>query len=120
MSVLLAAEVGPNGRVIGIERDERALAAARSVVEQSGVANVEVRAGDAAGTGIEAGSVDVAMMRHVLAHNGGHEQSIVDHLATLPRTGGAVYLVDVDLTAFRMIDATPTWTTSPRSTPASM
>lgn len=107
MSVLLAAEVGPSGRVIGIERDERALAAARSVMEQSGVTNVEVRAGDAAASSIESGSVDVAMMRHVLAHNGGHEQSIVDHLATLPRTGGAVYLVDVDLTAFRVIDADP-------------
>ena len=100
-------QVGPSGRVIGIERDEQALAAARSLVEQSGVTNVELRAGNAADTGIEPGSVDVAMMRHVLAHNGGHEQSIVDHLATLPRAGGAVYLVDVDLTAFRMIDADP-------------
>ena len=47
------------------------------------------------------------MMRHVLAHNGGHEQSIVDHLATLPRAGGTVYLVDVDLTAIRIVDADP-------------
>ncbi len=107
MSVELAAEVGPSGRVIGIERDEQALAAARSLVEQSGVTNVELRAGSAADTGIEPGSVAVVMMRHVLAHNGGHEQSIVDHLATLPRAGGAVYLVDVDLTAFRLVDADP-------------
>lgn len=107
MSVELAAEVGPTGRVIGIERDERALATARSLVERSGVDNVELRAGTAEETGIQPGSVDVAMMRHVLAHNGGHEQSIVDHLATLPRAGGTVYLVDVDLTALRMIDADP-------------
>src|SRR3954471_12028862 len=107
MSVEMAAEVGPTGRIIGIERDEQALATARSLVKRRGVTNVEVRAGNAANTGIEPGSVDVAMMRHVLAHNGGHEQSIVDHLATLPRTGGTVYLVDVDLTAFRMIDADP-------------
>jgi hypothetical protein len=38
----------------------------------------------------------------VLAHNGGAEQRIVDHLATLVRPGGAVYLVDVDLTALRI------------------
>src|SRR3954447_9831293 len=107
MTVELAAEVGPAGRIIGIERDEHALATARSLVEQSGVANVEVRSGTAAETGIEPGSVDMAMTRHVLAHNGGHEQSIVDHLATLPRAGGTVYLVDVDLTAFRIIDADP-------------
>ena len=34
------------------------------------------------------------MVRHVLAHNGGREQAIVDHLATLLRPGGCVYLVD--------------------------
>jgi len=107
MTVELAAEVGPTGRIIGIERDEHALATARSLVEQSGVTNVEVRAGTAVETGIEPGSVNMAMMRHVLAHNGGHEQSIVDHLATLPRAGGSVYLVDVDLTAFRIVDADP-------------
>src|SRR3954471_8422908 len=70
MTVELAAEVGPTGRIIGIERDEHALATARSLVEQSGVTNVEVRVGTAAETGIEPGSVDMAMMRHVLAHNG--------------------------------------------------
>ena len=107
MSVELAAQVGPSGRVIGIERDEQALATARSLVQQSDVTNVEVRSGDAADSGVEPGSVDVAMMRHVLAHNGGHEPAIVDHLATLPRAGGTVYLVDVDLTAMRIVDADP-------------
>ncbi len=105
MSVALAAEVGPNGRVIGIERDNRALATARALLAQSSATNVELRGGDATETGIEPGSVDVAMMRHVLAHNGGHEQAIVDHLATLPRAGGTVYLVDSDLTAIRILDA---------------
>lgn len=52
-------------------------------------------------------SVDIAMTRHVLAHNGRHEQAIVDHLATLPRAGGTVYLADVDLTALRIVDADP-------------
>lgn len=47
------------------------------------------------------------MLRHVLAHNGGQEQAIVDHLATLARPGGGMYLVDVDLTAVRILDADP-------------
>lgn len=46
----------------------------------------------------------MAMLRHVLAHNGGDEQQIVDHLASLVRRGGVVYLVDVDLTGMRMLD----------------
>lgn len=104
MSVVLARAVEPDGRVIGVERDEAALAAARRVVGESGVGNVELRPGTATATGLGAGSVDVAMCRNVLAHNGPDEQRIVDHLAELCRPGGVVYLVDVDGTAMRMLD----------------
>lgn len=94
--------VGPTGRVIGIERAPEALTAARQLLGE-GPGNVELRQGVATDTGVEPGSVDVVMMRHVLAHNGGDEQAIVDHLATLPRSGGSVYLLDVDLSAFRVL-----------------
>ena len=105
-SVELARAVAPGGRVIGVEREEQALAAARTVVAEAGV-GVELRQGDAAGTGLEPGSVDVAVLRHVLAHNGGAEAAIVGHLASLVRPGGCVYLVDVDLTGIRYLDAGP-------------
>src|SRR3712207_7951330 len=39
--------------------------------------------------------------------NGGREQAIVDHLASLVRPGGTVYLVDVDATALRVLDLDP-------------
>lgn len=107
MSVELAAMVGPSGRVIGVEREDEALAAARQVIAESGLENVELRQGSATDTGIEPGTVDVVMMRHVLAHNGGAEQNIVDHLASLVRPGGTVYLLDVDLTAIRQLDTDP-------------
>lgn len=107
MSVELAALVGPSGRVVGVEREDEALAAARRVVAEAGVGNLELRQGTATESGISAESVDVVMMRHVLAHNGGDEQRIVDHLASLVRPGGSVYLVDVDLTGMRMLDADP-------------
>jgi len=47
------------------------------------------------------------MIRHVLAHNGGREAAIVGHAATLVRPGGHVYLVDIDMTAFRARPAIP-------------
>jgi SAM-dependent methyltransferase len=106
-SVVLARAVEPEGRVIGIERDDAALAAAHRLVAESGVDNVELRRGTATDTGLEAGSVDVAMCRNVLAHNGPDEQRIVDHLAGLCRPGGVAYLVDVDATAMRMLDLDP-------------
>jgi ubiquinone/menaquinone biosynthesis C-methylase UbiE len=107
MSVEIAGLVGSSGRVVGVEREEEALAAARRVVAESGRTNVELRQGTATATGVGEGAVDVAMMRHVLAHNGGDEQAIVDHLASLVRPGGSVYLVDVDLTGMRMLDSDP-------------
>lgn len=107
VSVLVAEIVGATGRVIGIEPDETARAAAHQLIAEAGVSNVEVRPGTATGTGIPPASVDVAMLRHVLGHNGPREQEIVDHLAGLARPGGSVYLVDVDGTALRMLDAEP-------------
>lgn len=106
-SVEMARAVAPGGRVVGVERDPEALAAARAVVGSAGIDNVELRQGEATVTGLDTSSMDVAVSRHVLAHNGGSEQAIVDHLAGLVRPGGCVYLVDVDLTAIRMLDGDP-------------
>jgi SAM-dependent methyltransferase len=103
MLVALAEVVGPTGRVTGIDADPAAVGAARVALAaarmRGGVAPGTVRPGRADATGISPGSVDTVMLRHVLAHNGGSEQRIVDHLATLVRPGGHVYLLDVDITA---------------------
>ena len=107
VSVVIAELVGPEGRVIGIEPDHSARTVARQLITEAGVGNVELRPGSAIQTGIPPGSVDVVMLRHVLAHNGRDEQPIVDHLASLVRPGGSVYLVDADGTAVRTLDDDP-------------
>jgi SAM-dependent methyltransferase len=107
MSVEIARLVGPSGRVIGVDSDPAALAAADVLIGQAGATNVSLRTGEAAGTGLPPGGADVVMMRHVLAHNGDREQAIVDHLATLARPGGSVYLADGDGTAVRILGAGP-------------
>ena len=94
--------VGPDGRVTGVDGDATAVAQALAMVESAGWSNVEVRQGRAEETGVEPGSLDAVMMRHVLAHNGPTEQEIVDHLATLVRPGGHVYLVDIEGSLFRL------------------
>lgn len=101
----LAARVGPEGSVVGVDGDPGAVEHAASAV--AGLPQATVRVGRADATGLDAGAFDVVMCRHVLAHNGRSEQAIVDHLAALVRPGGAVYLVDVDLTGLRLVPDHP-------------
>jgi precorrin-6B methylase 2 len=89
VTVELGDVVGPSGTVIAVDADNAALAAAHELVAQRGFENVTVRIGEASATGIEPTSVDTAVIRHVLAHNGGHEQAIIDHAASLVRTRGS-------------------------------
>lgn len=103
----MAEVVGPTGSVVGVDADPQAVATARALIARSGVDNATVATGSADRTGLPEGSFDVAVMRHVLAHNGGLEEAIVSHLAGLVRPGGCVYLVDTDMTAMRMRGAGP-------------
>ena len=75
--------------------------------EQAGIDNLELRQGNATDPSVAPESVDVVVMRHVLAHNRADEQHIVDRLAELVRRGASVYVVDVDGTAVRLLDADP-------------
>jgi SAM-dependent methyltransferase len=104
---VMAQMVGPSGWVTGVDGDENAVHAAEQLLAAAGVVNADLRVGRADETGLEPGTFDVAVLRHVLAHNGGIEQRIVNHLATLVRPGGAVYLVDVDLSSMRIMPSAP-------------
>ena len=95
--------VGPEGRVQAVDADPGAVATARALVAAAGLGNVSVAQGRADHSGLDPGSLDVVVLRHVLAHNGGAEDAIVGHLASLVRPGGCVYLVDVDATAIRTL-----------------
>ncbi len=55
------------------------------MAEAAGLANVVCSEGSATDTGLAPGSLDVVMLRHVLAHNGGREQV----LSTSSRPGPA-------------------------------
>lgn len=98
----LSAAVGPTGSVTALDGDEEAVGVARALVDSAGLANVTVRQGLAEETGCDEGAYDTAMIRHVLAHNGGTAQQIVNHLASLLRPGGCALLVDVDMSALRL------------------
>jgi ubiquinone/menaquinone biosynthesis C-methylase UbiE len=92
---LLAERVGPSGRVVGVERSEDAVALARKLVSERGLANVEVLEGDARSTGLPRASFDLATARLVLVNVPQPEQ-IVAEAAALVRAGGWVAFHEAD------------------------
>jgi SAM-dependent methyltransferase len=102
---LLAERIGPGGSAVGVDSDPAVISIAQE--EVSDLPNAQVELGHADATGLDAGTYDVVMCRHVLAHNGGRESAIVAHLASLVADGGCVYLADVDATALRLISSEP-------------
>lgn len=101
VSTLTAGLVAPGGQVWAVDQNPEAVATAERLAGALGLDNVRCRMGTATDTGLEPGTFDVVVMRHVLAHNGGREQEIVDHLASLLKPGGCLYLVDVEHQALR-------------------
>jgi SAM-dependent methyltransferase len=99
--------IGPTGRLIGVDGNAGAAAAAQAMIDAHVWPNATVQVGQAEATGLPNGSLDVAMVRHVLGHNGPTEQQIVDHLAALIRPGGHLYVVDVDASMFRVRPSDP-------------
>jgi precorrin-6B methylase 2 len=97
----LATMVGPSGEVVGVEPDPTAREAARQYLHERGLPHVQVREGRGDDTGLEASVWDCVMVRHVLVHTGFSAPAIVEHLATLLRPGGSLYLIDVDLDGTR-------------------
>jgi SAM-dependent methyltransferase len=103
----MADVVGPTGTVVGVDADPDAVATAQRLIESNGLEHATAVLGSADDTGLPQDGFDVVVLRHVLAHNGGREQAIVRHLAGLVRPQGCVYLVDVEMTAMRMLGAPP-------------
>jgi arsenite methyltransferase len=67
MDLLLAATaVGPQGHAIGVDMTENMAARARAGAAAAGLANVEVRLGDAMDLPVESGSVDFVISNGVL------------------------------------------------------
>ena len=103
VTIELARALGQGGRVVGVDREADAVATARALLDEAGLAHVEVRRAEAWSTGLDAGAFDVVCLRHVLAHNTFEEVSrILEHVRSLLRPGGCCYVVESDLTANRI------------------
>jgi ubiquinone/menaquinone biosynthesis C-methylase UbiE len=63
---LLAARVGPTGRVVGLDFDSASLALAQAYALEHNLSNVQVMKGDARNTGLPDSSFDVVHARTLL------------------------------------------------------
>ncbi|HEX9398874.1 MAG TPA: methyltransferase domain-containing protein [Anaeromyxobacter sp.] len=95
MDLLLAANaVGPRGRAIGIDMTEAMLRKAEAAAAEAGLANVELRPGDALELPIESASADVVISNGVLNLAPDKRRAFSEVLRVL-RPGGRFLYADI-------------------------
>jgi ubiquinone/menaquinone biosynthesis C-methylase UbiE len=91
---ILAAELARLGlRVIAVDHSPRMLTAARAALEAEGLAQVELRAGEASALPIEDASLDAAFA-HMVLHYLPSPSDAIREMARVVRPGGIVIAVD--------------------------
>ncbi len=105
---LLAERVGPTGSVAAIDIDPAHVAMARRLVQDRGLANVEVLQADARHTGLPSGSFDVVHARLVLVNIPSPEQ-VVAEMVRLVKPGGWVTTDEADAMAGICYPPDPAW-----------
>jgi SAM-dependent methyltransferase len=93
---ILSEWVGPSGRVVGADIDQRLLDAARSFLEAEEIANVELTVDDLFDSKLEPESFDLVHARYVIAPLGRGAEQVASH-RRLVRPGGSLVLEEWDL-----------------------
>jgi SAM-dependent methyltransferase len=92
----LSEHVGPAGRVVGLDIDQRNVSSARAFVRRTRLSNVEIVRGDARSTGCATASLDLVHTRLLLANIPSPEQ-VVSEMARLLRPRGWVAVLEPDV-----------------------
>ncbi len=97
MDLLLAARhVGPRGRAIGVDMTEAMRDRARRGAAACGLAQVEIREGEATALPVEAGSVDVVISNGVL-NLVAEKAAAIAEIQRVLKPGGRVQIADIVL-----------------------
>lgn len=106
---LLSERVGTTGSVVGLEREQRFVAMARSEIAQRGLNNVKVVQGDALNTGLSKAAFDLVHERLVMI-NVPTREALLQEMISLLRPGGTIALEDVDDISYTCVPLHPSWT----------
>jgi SAM-dependent methyltransferase len=93
-SFLAATQVGPDGRVVGVEMTPEMLARAQAVAQKLGLTNVEFRPGVAEELPIEDGRADVVIANGVLNLVADKQRAFAEIWRVL-RAGGVLQFADI-------------------------
>jgi ubiquinone/menaquinone biosynthesis C-methylase UbiE len=105
---LLAAAVGPDGLVVGVDSDPNHVAVARNLATAQGLASIEVINADARRTGLTAGSFDLVHTRTLLI-NIPQPGAVVAEMIRLARPGGWIACQEPDADFSLCYPQLPAW-----------
>jgi ubiquinone/menaquinone biosynthesis C-methylase UbiE len=105
---LLSERVGPRGTVVGLEKNELLVAAARRFAAKRGLSNVEIVHGDAKASDLPRESFDLVHTRLVLV-NVAEPRRVVDEMLGLVRPGGVVASYEADFLPHVCDPPSPAW-----------
>jgi SAM-dependent methyltransferase len=103
---LLSEWVGPSGQVVGTDIDEGVLKAARSLLEEEAIANVELVVDDLFDSKLEPQSFDLVHARYQIAPLGRGREQVASHLRLL-KPGGSLVLEEWDLASWHFNPTAP-------------
>jgi SAM-dependent methyltransferase len=105
---LLAERAGPTGTVVGLDREPRMLAMARTSLAERALTGIELVEAGATATGLPRASFDLAHARLLLV-NVPDPVAVVAEMAALVRPGGIVAVQDVDWISWTCEPSHPAW-----------
>lgn len=116
VSFLVYELVGQEGSVVGVERDEQAVATARRRAAKSGVGNVEFMCGDFREIELDGGPFDALVGRFVLMYQADPADAVAS-AARHVRPGGVVAFAEINLPVGSAVPerAFPDWPPTPAS-----
>jgi SAM-dependent methyltransferase len=109
---LLSERVGPAGVVVGIEREPRFAAMARTELSERGLQNTEVVVADALKTGLERSSYDFVHERLILINvPPASQEALLTEMMSVLKPGGTIALQEFDSTSCVCYPPHPSWDT---------
>jgi SAM-dependent methyltransferase len=107
---LLSERVGPDGDVVGVEREPRFVDMARTELSKRGLRNVRVVSADALNTGLEKSSYDIVHERLVLINvPAASQEALLAEMLSLLKPGGTIALQEFDSASYVCYPDHPSW-----------